>query len=98
ASLTGEQTTRRVAVRAPELLHRPAGYDVAVEKVRPDEVTLSGDPADLARQPAYLETEPLDVSKLRRDETRTARLKVPDGLRVVEGMEARVDLRVTRRD
>lgn len=98
ASLTGEQTTRRVAVRPPELTQRPLGYDVTVEKVRPDEVTLSGKPADLARQPAYLETEPLDVSKLRRDETRTARLKVPDGLRVVEGMEVRVDLRVTRRD
>ncbi|OPZ88218.1 MAG: YbbR-like protein [bacterium ADurb.Bin429] len=98
ASLTGEQTTRRVAVRPPELRNRPAGFDVKVDKVRPDEVTLSGDPANLARQPAYLETEPLDVSKLRRDETRTVRLKVPDGLRVVEGMEVRVDLQVTRRD
>jgi YbbR domain-containing protein len=96
ASLTGAQTTRRVAVRLPELQHLPGGYDVMVKSVQPDEVTLSGDPAVLARQPAYLETEPQDVRTLRRDETRSARLKVPEGLRVVEGAEVRVDLQVHR--
>jgi YbbR domain-containing protein len=67
---------------------------VTVKEIRPDEVTLSGEAVDLDRLPAYVETPPIDVNGLRRDSTRTVRLKVPSGLRVVEGTEVRVDLEV----
>lgn len=93
ASLTGEQTTRRVGVHAPELLRASSRLRVTTELLT-DEVTLSGDPAVLARQPAYVETEPVDVGGLRRDTTLTVRLRVPDGLRVVEGDSVRVMIQV----
>ncbi|MHB9133294.1 MAG: CdaR family protein [Armatimonadota bacterium] len=93
ASLTGEQTVRPVAVRLPVLRNMPRRFTVTA-RVRPDTVTLSGNAALLAQQPAYVETEPIDVSALRRDTTRTVRLRVPHGLTVVEGAEVRVDLQV----
>lgn len=92
-SLTGQPVTRRVAVRPPSLLHVSSRYIVTV-KVRPDEVTVSGSADAVARQPAYLETESLEAGSLRRDETRTVHLKVPEDLRVVEGNDVRVDIKV----
>jgi YbbR domain-containing protein len=93
ASLTGEQTTRRVGVRIPEL-QRPAARLRMTAVLLTDEVTLSGDPAVLTRQPAYVETEPVDVSRIRTNATLTVRLRVPDGLRVVEGDTVRVMIQV----
>lgn len=94
ASLTGEHVTRMVAVRQPELKNLPRRYSISVAKVRPDEVTLSGDSALLGAQPAYLETDPIDVRHVSKDTTVTVRLRVPRGLTVVEGPEVRVDLEV----
>lgn len=92
ASLTGQQVTREVAVRPPDLRNPPRQFTVTVVKMRPDVVTLSGESALLDKQPAYLETEPLDVHGVTHDTTVTAHLKVPHGLTIVEGYDVRVDL------
>lgn len=92
ASLTGQVMTRQVAVAQPELQHQPRGYVVRVVRLRPEEVTLSGDRALLDRQPAYVATEPIDVHKITKDTTVTVPLQVPRGLSVVEGTTVRVDL------
>ena len=55
SSLTGQQVTRQVAVRAPRLRNQPRNYTVTVAQVTPDEVTLSGESALLDKQ-AYLDT------------------------------------------
>jgi YbbR domain-containing protein len=94
ATLTGQTATRQVAIRPPQLINPPRGYTVSVARVRPDVVTLRGEPSLLDRQPAYLETEPLDVRKVTRDGSKTVRVKAPRGLTVVEGTDIRVDLEV----
>lgn len=96
-SLTGEQTTRQIAVRSPELVSLPAHSTVSVVRVRPDVVTLSGDAAALGRLDAYVSTDPLDVGTVTGDTTRTVHLRVPSGLKVLEGTDILVDLRVTPR-
>jgi len=93
SSLTGQQVTRQVAIRDPELRNQPRNYTVTVAKVTPDIVTLSGEFALLNKQ-AILETEPLDVHNLKHDSTVTARIRVPPGLTVVGKPDVRVDLRV----
>lgn len=96
-SLTGPLTTRRVGVHPPKLLNPPVGYRVTpLLAPNDDEVILSGDPTLLERQPAYLETEPVDVSGLRQDTTKVVHLKVPDGLRVVGGNDVHVTIQVRR--
>lgn len=85
--------TRKVAVRVPDPV-QPRKYLINVAKIRPDQVTLSGDPALLDRQSAYLETYPIDVSHLTKDTTLTVPLRIPSGITVVEGTTVRVDLEV----
>jgi YbbR domain-containing protein len=92
ASLTGEHTTRPFAVRAPSLINPPRGWRIAVARVAPEKLTLSGDAATLNRLDAYLDTEPVDVSDVRRDGTRDVRVKVPRGVSVVGTPFVRVDL------
>lgn len=92
---TGPRSTRKVAVRVPDF-RQPRQYLVSVAKIRPDQVTLSGEPSLLARQSAYLETDPIDVSRISRDTTLTVRLRIPPGLTVAEGTTVRVDLEVQR--
>lgn len=96
ATTTGPTGTRAVAVRPPQLLHLPRRMLVTVAAVRPDQVTISGDQATLDNQPAYLSTDPIDVSKITRDTTLTVRLRIPRGLTVVEGPTVRVDLEAER--
>ncbi len=96
ASRSGPRSTREVAVRAPELRRQPRGVAVTVAKVRPDVVTLSGESVTLDLQPAYLETDPIDVRNVTQDTSRTAHLRIPQGLNVVEGPNVRVDLQVQR--
>lgn len=91
-SLTGQQTTRQMAVRQPVLKYQPRGYIVRIAQIRPTVVTLSGEDALLNRVQGYVETEPLDVHAVTRDTTVTARLQVPNGLSVIEGPTVRVDL------
>jgi len=93
ASGKGATGTRKVAVRVPDLI-QPRRYLVSVAKIQPDQVTLSGEPALLERQSAYLETYPITVANLTKDTTVTAPLKIPPGLTVVEGTTVRVDLEV----
>ena len=92
ASLTGELVTRTVAVRPPKPVNPAPGYVVSVSKIFPDVVTLSGAASTLDRQPAYLETGPIDIHTVTRDTTLTIRLHVPVGLKIVEGSEVNVDL------
>lgn len=92
-SLTGEQVTRQVAVRAPELRNQPHHFTVTVAKVYPDVVTLSGASARLDQQP-LLETDPLDVHTLTHDSTVMTHIRVPKGLTVVDQTDVRVDLQV----
>lgn len=92
SSLTGQQVTRQVAVAQPELTNQPHGYVVRVVRLRPEEVTLTGDRALLDRQPAYVATEKIDVHKITKDTTVTVPLQVPRGLSVVEGTTVRVDV------
>jgi len=92
ASLTGSSTTRSVAVRPPLLLNQPRRQTVRIARVRPDVVTVTGEPASLDRLSGYIDTEPLDVRTLRKDSTFTVRLRVPAGITVVEGPEVRVDV------
>lgn len=94
ASLTGEQVTRTVAVRPPNPVNPPPGYTVTVGKIQPDVVTLSGESSTLDRQPAYLETGQLDVHTVTRDTTLLVKLRVPTGLKIVEGPQVNVDLHV----
>lgn len=91
-SLTGQPTTRRVAVGEPALINLPRGYIVRVSAIRPKEVTVSGEPSALERLPAFLDTDPIDVNNVRRDTTRTIRLRLPRDVQVVEGQTVRVDL------
>jgi len=96
ASMTGQQVTREVAVRPPDLHNPPRRFTVTAVKVRPDVVTLSGESAVLDKQPAYLETDPLDVHAVTRDMTVTAHIRVPRGVTIVEGSDVRVDLQANR--
>ncbi|MHB0937410.1 MAG: CdaR family protein [Armatimonadota bacterium] len=89
----GPRGTRKVAVRVPDF-RQPRRYIVSVGKIRPDQVTLTGDPALLAKQSAFLETYPIDVSHLTKDMTMTVPLRVQPGLTVAEGTTVRVDLEV----
>jgi YbbR domain-containing protein len=95
ATLTGQQPTRLVAVREPLLKNMPRGYLVRVAgSPRPAAVTLGGPGAALDYLQGFVETEVLDVHAIRKDTTVTVRLRVPDGLTVVEGTTVRVDLQV----
>lgn len=96
ASGAGTSSTRAVAVHPPDLQQPSRKFIVSVDKVRPDQVTLSGEPAVLERQPAYLETEPINISGITHDTTVTVQLRIPHGLTVVEGSTVRVDLVVDR--
>jgi|GEM_PF-1331779 len=90
----GTLGTRKVAVRVPEFNKQPRRYLVSVAKIRPDQVTLSGDPALLDLQSAYLKTDPIDVSNISKDTTLTVKLRIPSSLTVAEGATVRVDLEV----
>lgn len=89
----GPRVTRKVAVRVPDF-RQPRQYLVSVAKIRPDQVTLTGEAALLAKQSAFLETYPIDVSRLTKDTTITAPLRIPAGITVAEGTTVRVDLEV----
>jgi len=89
----GTLGTRKVAVSVPDF-RLPRHYLISVAKIRPDQVTLSGDPALLDQLSAYLETDPIDVSHITKDTTLTVRLRIPAGLTVAEGTTVRVDLEV----
>lgn len=92
ASLTGQQTTRQVAVGQPALRNQPRGYTVRVVRIRPEQVTVSGERAQLDLLPAYITTEPIDVHGVHHDTTVTVRLRIPSGVTVVDDPTVRVDL------
>ena len=85
ASLTGQQTTRQIAVGPPKLLHAPPGYLVRVIGTVPVSVTLSGNPAQLDSLPAFIDTKPIDIRNVRKHTFTTTQLDVPSGLVVVDG-------------
>ena len=89
----GPRVTRKVAIRVPDF-RQPRHYLVSVAKIRPDQVTLTGESALLAKQSAFLETYPIDVSRLTKDTTMTVPLRIPSGIIVAEGTTVRVDLEV----
>lgn len=90
---SGPRGTRKVAVRVPDF-RQPRRYLVSVAKIRPDQVTLTGEPALLSKQSAFLETYLIDVSHLTKDTTITVPLRIPPGLTAAEGTTVRVDLEV----
>jgi len=90
---SGPRGTRKVAVRVPDF-RQPRRYLVSVAKIRPDQVTLTGEPSLLSKQSAFMETYPIDVSHLTKDSTMTVPLRISPGLTVAEGTTVRVDLEV----
>ncbi len=92
SSLTGDKNNRQVAVRQPELKNAPTGYLVRVKSMQPDLVTVSGDPAALDRLEGYLDTQSIDVRTVTQDVSRTVRLQIPEGVKVIDETEIRVNL------
>ncbi|MHB9023199.1 MAG: CdaR family protein [Armatimonadota bacterium] len=93
-TVTGGQVTRQLAVRAPELLNPPWGVAITVAKLQPDVVTLGGEPAMLDNIKGYVETEPINARSIRKNSTRTVRVRVPAGVRLLGDPTVRVDLEV----
>ncbi len=93
SSFTGLPPTRPMAVHPPVLLDVPP-HLMITPHLRPDAVTVHGDPALFNGLPAYLECTPLSVAGIRQSRTVTAHLKVPHGLTVVEGATVHLDLDV----
>ncbi|HEX2951641.1 MAG TPA: CdaR family protein [Armatimonadota bacterium] len=94
ATLTGEQTSRQVAVGQPVLKNIRRGYMVRVLRIRPSVVTLSGGGALLDRLQGFVDTDPINAQNITSDTTCTVSLHVPRGLTAVEGSTVRVDLEV----
>ncbi|HEY3415654.1 MAG TPA: CdaR family protein [Armatimonadota bacterium] len=93
-TVTGGQVTRQLAVRAPQLLNPPPNLTIKSIKLQPDVVTLNGTPAQLDAVKGYVDTDPIDVSAVRSNTSRTTRVRVPAGVRALGSMDIRVDLEV----
>jgi YbbR domain-containing protein len=86
--------TREVPVRLVLTGKAAAGYKVEATEVAPATVTIRGPSKELARV-EQLETEPLDVSGLGADLTRSVTLDQPNGMLRVQPEEVTVKVTVT---
>lgn len=94
ASVTGQETTRQIAIAEPVLLNLPHGYMARVKRIHPDVVTISGENDLIDQLHGFIQTDACNLAKVTSNTTLKTNLHIPQGLTVAERPVIQIDIEV----